>query len=364
MPEKPDPQETLLPLNKLKSLVRHAETAPVNCALGLTKDRTALLLLDKIAKPKALAARLKTEAEAALTPTSLRFGRIGIDASVPQTVKFTVNKNEAGGTITAMLRLIRKTGYQDVVFNPDPALENEKDDADPPLQSASPPEPPPPPPAPPPPAAGAEASDDTALTRELAALIKRIPAAAAGDTATQQRLLALATTARDHLKAGDLPSAVREVAALKASTNNAAAAKPLGPSGANGSAVALTKCILLWDATRKDLENQLKPLEQEIVERCAGQSGFEHVAGTAPTVLRGVLEKLDGRLSDKLNQMHQTEDQAARQKLRQEAKSVVGFYQSYIAAEPLIAALDSNPFIKFDGVARVRSALQAITAYL
>ena len=48
----------------------------------------------------------------------------------------------------------------------------------------------------------------------------------------------------------------------------------------------------------------------------------------------------------------------------QEAKGIVGEYQSYLASEPMVGALDNNPFTKIDGVARVQATLQAIVAYL
>ena len=209
MPEKPDPQEALLPLAKLKPLVALAETRPVSIAFGLTKEKTALLLVHKTAKPKKVAAQLKDDAKASLELNSLRFGRITIDKSDPETVRFSVNKTEVGGTIAALVRLIKRTGYPGIVINPDAALETESEDdapvtsalSDPgaPSQSAEPPPPPAPPEPPPPPPLAARAA----------------PPANPMD---------------------------------------------LGKAGSNGAAVALTKSVLLWDATRKYLEGQIKPL--------------------------------------------------------------------------------------------------------
>jgi hypothetical protein len=307
MADKPDPQEALLPLAKLKPLVGLAETKPVSIAFGLTKEKTALLLLNKTAKPKKVAAQLKSDAKASLELNSLRFGRITIDKSDPDTVRFSVNKTEVGGTITALLRLIKRTGYQGIVINPDTALQTEsEDDAEAPSDQSAPPqsaEPPPPPAEPPPP-----------------------PPAA---------------------------------------TRAAPPANPLdlGKAGSNGAAVALTKSVLLWDATRKYLEGQIKPLQQAILEASTDEDDFEAIKSGTP-VLEKVMERLDARLSAKLNQIHTTPDQAIRVQLRKEAKDIVTEYEGYIASEPLVGALDGNPFISFDGVARVQATLKAIATYL
>ncbi len=319
MADKPDPQEALLPLAKLKPLVGLAETKPVSVAFGLTKEKIALLLLNKTAKPKKVAAQLKSDAKASLEPSSLRFGRITIDMSDPDTVRFSVNKTEVGGTITALLRLIKRTGYQGIVINPDTALETEFEDdaeassdqsasgdlalsqsAEPPPPEPPPPEPPPPPPPPPP-----------------------------------------------------------------AATRAAPPADPLalGKAGSNGAAVALTKSVLLWDATRKYLESQIKPLQQAILEASSDEEDFDAIKSGTP-VLEAVLERLDTRLSAKLNQIHGTPDQAIRVQLRKEAKDIVTEYQGYMASEPLVGALDGNPFTSFDGVARVQATLKAIATYL
>jgi hypothetical protein len=81
-------------------------------------------------------------------------------------------------------------------------------------------------------------------------------------------------------------------------------------------------------------------------------------------VLEAALERLDARLSAKLNQIHGTPDQAMRAQLRKEAKDIVTEYEGYMASEPLVGALDANPFTGFDGVARVQATLKAIATYL
>ena len=81
-------------------------------------------------------------------------------------------------------------------------------------------------------------------------------------------------------------------------------------------------------------------------------------------MLQKVIERLDTRLTIKLNQIHSTPDQTTRVQLRNEAKGIVTEYRDYMASEPLVGALDGNPFASFDGVARVQAALNAIATYL
>jgi hypothetical protein len=310
MADKPDPQEGLLPLAKLKPLVGLAETRPVSVAFGLTKEKTALLLLNKTAKPKKVAAQLKSDAKASLEPNSLRFDRITIDKSDPDTVRFSVNKTEVGGTITALLRLIKRIGYQGIVINPDTALETESED-------------------------DVEAPTDRS---------------ASGDLAPSQ--------------SAEPPAPPPEPSPPPAATRAALPADPLalGKAGSNGAAVALTKSVLLWDATRRYLESQIKPLQQAILEASSDEGDFEAIKSGTP-VLEAVVERLDARLSAKLNQIHGTPDQAMRVQLRKEAKDIVTEYEGYMASEPLVGALDANPFTSFDGVARVQATLKAIATY-
>jgi hypothetical protein len=368
MADKLAAQEALLPFAKLKTLTNLADTQPISAAFGLTKDKCPLLLLHRTAKPRKVARQLKEDAKASLDRNTMRFGRIIIAPNDPDTIRFVVNKAEAGGTVTALLLLIRRIGYTGIVINPDAALENESEDDTDAVAAASEPtqattqsanEAPPPPPAPP--------LDAANLAKALAELIKQIPAAANGDAAVQQKLAQLATSARDSLKTPNSAAAEQGIAELKRALSRGskpATPPPLGKAGSDGAAVALAKCALLWDTMRKYLEDRVIPLENVILEASADEHDFDAIKAGVP-VLRQVMQRLDARLSEKLNQAYGTQDQAGRVKLRQEAKSIVGEYQAYIATDKLVGALDGNPFnIEFDGVARVQTTLKAIADYL
>jgi hypothetical protein len=264
MAEKPDPQDALLPLLKLRPLLKHAEAGPVGCALGLTKDKAALLLLDKVAKPKALRERMKAEAGTALEANSLRFGWVRIDAAAdPGTVCFVLNKAEAGGTAAAVLRIIRKSGYQSVVFNPDPTLEGE---------GAAPP----------------AAHDTAALRASLAALIRRIPAA---DPGLKPGLVALATEAQASLKREALTEAASAIAALgralDAAANTHGAPAPVPPAAPEAGEAALTATLTALVRRIGEVIARDPSLKDGLVER-ATQARLDLKAGRLAAARAGI----------------------------------------------------------------------------
>ena len=127
---KTDPQDDILPLPKLKQILAIAESKPLSCAFVLTKDKKeCLLLIHKTAKPKKVSAMLKADAKAIMDAPSLRFGRVEIDAkNDPGTIRFTVNRAEAGGTIMTLVRLAKKAQYQGIVINASEELEEESEE--------------------------------------------------------------------------------------------------------------------------------------------------------------------------------------------------------------------------------------------
>ncbi len=57
-----------------------------------------------------------------------------------------------------------------------------------------------------------------------------------------------------------------------------------------------------------------------------------------------MLATLDESLADKLDEATNATDPAARARLVEEAKAIIGRYEAYLSGEPLIADLDANPF--------------------
>lgn len=345
MADKPDPQDELLPLMKLKQLVPLGEKGAISCAFGLTKEKTALLLVDKILSPKKVRDRIKKDAKSALDVNSLRFGTISIDVqNDPGTVRFTVNKTEVGGTVMALVRLIKKTGYQAIVINADPALDQEPEEgAVPAGPQAAPPPPPPPPPAPPRQAAPADAA---ALTQALAQLVQQIPAVSGGNPMLQQSLVKLAGAAQASLKGGDLAAAGQGIEELRRALATAAEqAKLTQQAQAGGGAVTYAKSRLAWLAARKKVESDIEKLRAEIVatyqkDGIAAELDKAYQARVAP-----LLAALDERLADKLDDASNATDPTVRARLVAEAKEIIGDYTTFLNTDTTIADLDDNPFV-------------------
>ncbi len=228
MPETRSAQDEVMPLAQAKRMLAMAKGDPLGCAFGLTKDKKeCMLLIEKVGSGKKLAAKLRTEGQTlGLDPVTVRFGTVGFQLpDDPGTVRFTVNKSEAGGTIINLNRFAKKAGYQGIVINVDPGLDESAAEQEP--GSVAPPPPPPSQQPNPGPAA-------TDLAAELATLIRRIPEAAGTDQELKARLAKTATDTNVNLKTGNLATAADRLAelrdgiqgALDAATQAASATEP------------------------------------------------------------------------------------------------------------------------------------------
>ena len=123
-----------MPRDKLRAVLKLAARRPVSCVVVLTKDRQAVVLLDKRLKPRKLAAKLKSEAKAAgltLDLPTVRFGRASVDGgSDSARVVFTVHKDAPAVMSRAVLPLLRPVGFQRAEFVTDGGLETEPEEGD------------------------------------------------------------------------------------------------------------------------------------------------------------------------------------------------------------------------------------------
>ncbi len=79
---KPDEAQTIMTPGELKPLLMLSKREPVNCAIGLSKDKHGIILLDKKAKPRKVVALLKKAAtgkKIELDMASIRFGTAAVD---------------------------------------------------------------------------------------------------------------------------------------------------------------------------------------------------------------------------------------------------------------------------------------------
>ena len=136
------------------------------------------------------------------------------------------------------------------------------------------------------------------------------------------------------------------------------------PDEASGSAevktpslVVLQRTRLEWDKTRKTIQAEIKKLEDSILSSAASD---EEVGtdGVDLSSLNNILDRLDTRLIDKLDEALNAEDPAQRQQYNLQAKSIIGEYMTFVNSNALMADIDESGFTP---VAVRKTAVEALT---
>jgi len=356
---KSDPQDEVLPLGKLKQVLALAEKKPLGCAFGLTKDKKeCLLLIDKSAKPKKAATLLKKDAKDFLDVGTMRFGRVVIDvANDPTTLRFTVNRSEAGGTLVSMNRLAKKAGYQGIVINTSDALEDESEEGEesetieggiptpPPQQSAPDP-------------SGLKAPnlsppiDAAALKARLTLLVKQMLERIAADPASKDELSALAKHASLMLGTNNLKSATEDADRLEQLLN---APMPVAPTSgeppkdkptAGVSDVAVEKSHEVWGAVRTKVSGEIEKLRAAVVNTYLAEGIGGDIDVAYRSLTSGINEKVTkDEFGKKLLEIQKETDPAKRAKLLGEATMLLDDVTTFFGSNDVIAKLEDNPFV-------------------
>lgn len=331
--------DQIMPSGKMKPILVLSKREPVQAAIALTSDSEAVMLLDKKAKPRAVMSMLKADAAKAgivLNATTIRFGRAEVDPDYdPATVRLFVNKDTPGTMRPKLVELVKRASYQKVDINVDPSLEEAEGEHE----------------------SQAPQDDHAALTAELAGLIPRIPDAAGNDPARLAALNKVAAAIGAHLQAGDAEGARTALAALRQAVETAPASAARDPAA--GAGVRVAKGLLLWNGTRSYVSQQLAKLEDAIVAECSEEPDFDQIKANVGAI-NAVLDRLDDRLSEKLDQLRGTTDRQQKLAISNEAKQVVADYQRYIAEDELMADIDDNGFIPLNIKPRLVAVLDAV----
>lgn len=134
--------DDIMTLAELKlQLAKARQGQSVGCAIALSDDKDAVVLLDIKKKPRQVLAELRKTAKEVglvLATASLRFGHAEVDKADARTLKFVVNKDAAGGTLPKLTALMRKAGFARIEIMVDEALEADEHEADPAEPAAAP----------------------------------------------------------------------------------------------------------------------------------------------------------------------------------------------------------------------------------
>ena len=382
--KKPASPDDIMAPAELKAILAQARRGnPASCAIGLTKDKDGVILLDKRRKPKQLLAELKKQAAGAgleLDGPSLRFGRAMVDTDTDAgLLTLSINKDAPAAMRPKLLEHIKKAGFAKLELVVESGLETESEQDD---QPAAPPpaaapqaaaaQAPPAPQTAAPTAAAATVPDAATLTRTLTELVRRMIPVIGATPDLGALLKPLATQAQASLKAGDLPSAAGGIEELRRELDRAgppapqaAAPQAAAPqAAAPAPAGAPAKSRLVWLATRQKVESDLARLKAGIMAACNGQDIEAALEDSFRSKVEPLLDSLDDSLAHKLDAVNKATDPAQRAQLLAEAKQIVQRYQSVVAQQPIIAQLDANPFVPLSIQKTLTATLSALSASL
>jgi hypothetical protein len=126
--------------------------------------------------------------------------------------------------------------------------------------------------------------------------------------------------------------------------------KPPGAETRPGSNVLYTQARLQWDGMRKNVRAELERTEKRILEHCRavndepnGKYEYDMPEASARVKeLYVLLERLDERLIDKLDEALNAAEPALRQARQQEARKIVEEYTGVVSTDPLLAAMTAS----------------------
>lgn len=142
---------------------------------------------------------------------------------------------------------------------------------------------------------------------------------------------------------------------------------PQEPEQASASApasqVKFMQARLAWDKTRKQVQTELRALEAAVLEECRDEDDFETLKKNTQ-VLYGVLDVLDERLIDTLDELLNAGEPADRDRLHQEARLIVEEYKVYVKTSDTLHVIADNGFVETDIMGALNTCLADLSKQL
>ncbi len=126
-----------------------------------------------------------------------------------------------------------------------------------------------------------------------------------------------------------------------------------------GQVIRLAQAMIVWNNTRTYVAQQVKQLQDTILEATSTQPNFDEIKANISN-LEAVLEGLDDNLTVKLNQLRDNYENEAKDKISQEARGLVAKMQKFAAEDQLMNDIDNNGFVTLDIKARVTASLDEV----
>jgi gas vesicle protein len=196
-------------------------------------------------------------------------------------------------------------------------------------------------------AAHAKGDPMKGFTDRLKRLQPRIKTAVERGNDLGQEAKRLATEAGMYARKQDFHRANQGLDRLEAALDG-----PLAPTAPTLSAavdgasstVILQQSRLAWDAARKKVGADLARLRKAMLDSFDEEP--ERAAATrAAEKIGGLMEVFDGRLSQALDEVLNAESPEERHELHEQAASLIRNYRAFVARDPIIKALEVNPFV-------------------
>lgn len=215
----------------------------------------------------------------------------------------------------------------------------------------------------------ATATGEAALVARLKALVPRVTALAAASDGKAAKLMA--SEAAVFLRKGDLSKAeelLSKAEALVSRLDGApgAAGTPASPAAGAGVSpkVLYTQTRLAWDGTRKHVQAELRKLESAVLSESANEPDFAEIRGNVKR-LYTVLDRLDDRLIDVLDDALNAQEDGERRGHQLTAMGLVDDYLAYVnSGDPFLEAIDDNGFVELQLLGVLRQRLTDMRAQL
>jgi hypothetical protein len=350
--------EQILAASKLRALLALSkendatEADRLPAAIALTIDGDGLILIDKRGQPRAVEAALKSEAAKAkisLNTSTLRRGHAWIDPAYdPTMVRFALTKEAPSSMRARLVEVVKGAGYMKVELTVDESIEAEPET----IAAAAPGE------FPPPPALPQPALSAQALAAELAGLARRIVLTAGDNTSLRAELLKLANDANIALKANQLETVATTLHTL---AERLGEPTPVASSAPDAAAATYAKSRQAWVGTRSRVEADITRLRAALLAEYGQRQEVSAIVSAYDQKVQTVLDTLDLRLAHHLDEAALASGQARTEKLA-ESKAIIAEYVAFLQHEPLIADLDSNPFVPLAIQKTVGTTLAALAA--
>jgi hypothetical protein len=132
-------------------------------------------------------------------------------------------------------------------------------------------------------------------------------------------------------------------------------------TGKRGNVVNLAQGLMLWNQTRASVAAQVARIQAAILADTANDDDYDEIVGNIGA-LDEVLDVLDDRLTEKLNEIRAAADETQKNVISDQARKVADEFAGVIETDELIGDIDNNGFVASDIKLRLRQAITVVRA--